>query len=112
MKTITFKIDPGTQVNIISLSKYWKIFPHKINAAKNSKQGALNSTKHSWISNDGKLQPFLGQFIADVKHASQLRSYPMQFYIFEDTMSLQILLSCATLECLGILEFKVPSLEA
>ena len=42
----------------------------------------------------------------------QPRSYPMCFYVFEDSTSPQILLSYVTLERLGILEFKVPNLAA
>ena len=60
MKHITVKINPGAQVNTITLSKYQKIFPYKINAARYPKQGVLNPTKHSWIFHNGKLQPFLG----------------------------------------------------
>ena len=101
-----------TQVNTIPLSRYQKIFSHKINTAKYIKQGTLIPTKHSWISHDGKSQPFLGQFIASVKHASQPRLYPMWFYVFKDATSPHILLSYATSECLGILEFKVPNLVA
>ena len=54
----------------------------------------------------------LGQFITSVRHASQSRSYSTWFYAFKDTMSPKIPLSCATLECLTILEFKVPNLVA
>ena len=105
-----WKIDPGDQVNTIPLSRYWKIFPHKISESKYPKEGTLIPLNHSWISHDGKPQPFLGHFIANVNHATWPRSYPMQFYVFKDATSLQILLSCAMSKHLGILEFKVPNL--
>ena len=53
-----------------------------------------------------------GQFIAVVNHASQPRLNPMQFHVFQDAMRLHILLSYATMECLGILKFKVNNLSA
>ena len=112
MKTMTVKINPGTQVNTIPLSRYQKIFSHKVDLAKYPKQGALIPTKYSWIFHNGKTQPFLGHFITDFSHASQPRSYPMQFYVFKDAICQHILLSYTRLEHLGILELKVPNLAA
>ena len=89
---MTAKFDSGAKVNAIPLSKYQKIFPHKINAAIYPKQGALNPTKQSWFSHNRKSQSFLGQFITNFRHASQYKLYLMQFYIFESAMSTQILL--------------------
>ena len=67
-------------------------------------------TAHTWISHDGSPKPFLGHFVAEFKHASEPRSYPICFYVFEDANSPQILLSKATSERLGIIAFKVPNL--
>ena len=76
------------------------------------KPSSLNPTSHSWISHDGKLQPFLGQFIADVRHVSQARLYLMHSYVFKDATSPHILLSYTTSEQLGILQFNVSNLVA
>ena len=64
------------------------------------------------MSHDGSPQPFLGHFVTEVQHATQPRSYPTHFYVFEGATSPQILLSYMTSERLGILEFKVPNLAA
>ena len=112
MKSMTVKIYPGTQVNTIPLSRYQKIFPHKTSASRYPKQGSLVPMYHTWISHNGKLQPFLGHFITDVNHATQPRLYLTYFYIFKDATTPQILLSYATSEHLGILKFKVPNLTA
>ena len=58
------------------------------------------------------LSPSLGHFVAEVQHTTLSRPYHVCFYIFEDATSPQILLSYATSERLGILEFKVPNLVA
>ena len=109
-KSMSMKIDPGVQVNTIPLSRYWKIFPHKINESRYPKQGTLIPINHTWISHNGKPQPFLGHFIIDVNHTTKPRLYLMRFYVFKNAISPQILLSCTTSECLGILKFKVPNL--
>ena len=109
-KSITMKINPGAQVKAIALSRYWKLFPHKINVSRYPKQGILIPTNHSWISHDGKPQPFLGHFIANVNHTTHPRLYPMHVYIFKDATNPQIWLSYTMLEHIGILEFKVPNL--
>ena len=90
-----------------SLSRYWKIFP-----TKSLSLGTLSPTSHTWMSHDSTSKHFLGHFIANVNYAAEPRSYPTSFYIFEDATSLQIMLSYATSERLGILEFKVPKLAA
>ena len=108
----THLMHTGTQVNTIPLSRFWKTFSHKIDASRYPKQGTLISTKHSCISHNGKPQPFLGHCITDINHATQPRSYPTWFYVFEDAASPHILLLYATSECLGILEFKVSNLAA
>ena len=109
-RSMMVKINPGAQVNTIPLSRYQKLFPHKISDSRYPKSNALNPTSQSWISHDGKPQPFLRHFIAEVNHATEPRSYPTHFYVFVDATCLQILLSYAMSECLGILEFKVPNL--
>ena len=109
---ITIKIDSGAQVNTIPLSKYQKLFPHKINDSRYPKPSSLSPTAHTWMSHGGSPKPFLGHFIAGVHHAMQPRSYPIYFFMFEDSTSPQILLSYATSESLGIFEFKVPNLAS
>ena len=69
-------------------------------------------TDHTWMSHDGLLKPFLGQFITEVSHAKQPRTYPVRFYVFEDATNPPNLLSYATLERLGIVQFQVPNLAA
>ena len=108
---MTVKIDPGAQVNIIPLIWYWKIFPHKISETGLPKPSTLSPTSNTWISHYGSTKPFLGHFIANVQHATLPRLYPTQFYNFEDDTFPHILLSYATLERLGTLEFKVPNLR-
>ena len=109
---MTIKIDPGTQVNIILLSKYQKLFPHKINDSRYHKPSSLSPTAHTWMSHDSSPNPFIEHFVTKVQHAMQPKLYPTCFYVFEDSTSPQILLSSVTLERLGILEFQVPSLAA
>ena len=108
-KHIMVKIDPGVQVNTITLSRYHKLFPHKVTQASTSKQQAIHRTSQIRISHNDKLHTFLGQFVADDQHKSQPRSYHTNLYVFEYVMNPQILLSYATSEPLGILEFKVPN---
>ena len=81
MKSMTVKIDPGAEVNTIPLSRYCKIFPHKIDESRYPKQSTLIPTNHSLISHNGKPQPFLGHFIVDVNTATQSRSYLTQFFV-------------------------------
>ena len=109
---MTIKINPGAQVNTIPLSRYWKLFPPKVNETRFPKPNSLSPTSYTWILHDRMVKLFLGHFIAKVQHATLPRSYPVYFYIFKDATSPQILLSYATLERLGILEFKVPNLVA
>ena len=112
MKHWTVKINPSASVNTIPLSRYQKIFPQKIAENKYPKPSSLKPTSHSWISHDSSPQPFLGQFITDIRHVSQARSYPTCFYVFEDATSPHILLSYATSEWLGILQFNILNLVA
>ena len=108
-KLMTVKIDPGTQLNTIPLSQYQKLFPHKVDNSRYPKPSSLCPTAHTWMLHDGSPKPFLGHFITEVQHAAKPRSYPTWFYVFEDATSHQILLSYATSERLGILEFRVPT---
>ena len=107
---MTVQIDPVAQVNTIPLSRYCTLFPTKHNKSRYPK--ALLPISHTWMSHYGSPKPFLGHFVAEVKHASEPRTYPTHFYISEDAMSPQILLSYVTLERLGIIVFKVPNLAA
>ena len=111
-KLMTMKIDTGAQVNTSPLSKYKKLFPHKIDDSRYPKPGSLCHTSHTWMSHDGSPKPFPGHFVTEVQHAIQPRLYPTCFYIFEDATSPQILLSYATSKRLGILEVKVSNLAA
>ena len=108
-KLMTVKIDPGAQVNSTPLGRYQKLFPHKIPKSRYPKASTLSPTYHTRISHDGTLKPFLGHFVADINHATEPRSYPTCFYVFEDATLPQILLSYATLERLWIL--KSPKLS-
>ena len=74
MKHLTVKIDPSASVNTIPLSRYQKTFPQKIAANKYPKPSSLILTSHSWMPHDGSPQPFLGQFIIDMRHVSKARS--------------------------------------
>ena len=109
---MTVKIDPGTQVNTIPLSKYCTLYPNKLTKSRYPKAKTLMPTHHSWISDDGLPKPFLGHFIVEVVHAKEPRMYPLRFYVFEDATSPHILLSYTTSERLGIVSFQVPNLAA
>ena len=56
-KTMTIKIDPGSQVKTIPLSQYWKMFPHKLTETRYPKPGTLILTAHTWIVHDGTSWP-------------------------------------------------------
>ena len=111
-KTMVVKIDPGTQVNTIPLSRYHTLYPNKLNKSRYPKARSFMPTQCTWISHDGSPKPFLGHFIAEVVHVKESRMYPVRFYVFEDATNPHILLSYGTLERLGIVSFQVPKLEA
>ena len=106
------KIDPGTQVNRIPLSKYCTLYPNKLTKSRYPKTKTLMPTHNTWISHNGLPKPFLGHFIVEVAHAKEPRMYPVRFYVFEDATSPHILLSYATSERLGIVSFQVLNLAA
>ena len=83
-----------------------KIFLHKINESRYPKQGTLIPTNHSWISHDGKPQPFLGPF----QPCNPSLGCTWYNSVFKDATNPQILLSYARSEYIGILEIKVPNL--
>ena len=111
-KTMVVKIDPGAQVSTIPLSRYHTLFPNCLNKSRYPKAKALMPTHHTWISHDGLPQPFLGHFIVEIAHAKESRMYPTRFYMFENATNPPNLLSYATLERLGIVQFQVPNLAA
>ena len=110
-KLMMVKIDPGAQVNTIPLSRYHTLFPTKLNKSRYPKAHALLPTAHSWMSHNGSPKPFLGHFVADVKHASEPRMYPHIFVCLKMLHPLKSS-SYATLERLWIVAFKVPNLAA
>ena len=57
-KHLTVKIDPSPQINMIPLRRYRETFPQKTTENGYPKPSSLNPTSHSWISHDGKPQPF------------------------------------------------------
>ena len=111
-KTMVVKIDPGTQVNTIPLSRYRTLYPNHLNISRYPKAKSLEATNHTWMSHDGLPKPFLGHFITEVSHAKEPRMYLVRFYVFEDATNPPCLLSYATLERLGIVQFQVPNLAA
>ena len=106
------KIYPGAQVTTIPLSKYCTLFPNKLTKSRFSKPNSLLPTAHTWMSHDVSLKPFLGHFVAEVKHGSEPRLHLTHFCMFECATSSHILLSYATLERLGIIAFNVPNMAA
>ena len=108
-KSIPVKVDPGTDVNTIPLSKCKKFFPVHFTKAGNLKQKALHPTRHTWTAHDDKPQQFLGFFIADIHHKTQPDGLSVRFYVFKDTTSPRILLSYAASERLGIVKFQIPN---
>ena len=111
-KTMTVKIDAGTQVNTIPLSKYHTLYPNKLTKSRYPKAKSLMPIHHTWISHNGLPKPFLGHFIVEVAHAKEPRMYTVRFYVFEDATSPHVLLYYATSERLGIVSFQVPNLAA
>ena len=87
-KTMVVKIDPGTQVNTIPLSRYCTLYPNKLNKSRFPKAKSLMPTHHTWISHDGSPKPFLGHFIVEVVHAKESRTYPVRFYVLEMPLTL------------------------
>ena len=108
-KSLPVKVDPGTDVIIIPLTKYKKLFVAHFTKASNLKQKALHPTKHTWTAHDETPQQFLGYFLADIHHKTQPEVLPIRFYIFKDTTSPKILLSYVTSERLGIVKFQIPN---
>ena len=106
------KIDPGAEVNTIPLSRYHTLYPNRLNKSKYPKAKSFMPTHYTWMSHDCLLKPFLGHFIVEVMHAKEPRTYPVRFYVFEDTTNPHILLSYTTLERLGIVSFQIPNLAA
>ena len=111
-KTMVVKIDPGTQVNTILLSRYRTLYPNCISKSRYPKSKSLQPTNHTWMSHDGLPKPFLGHFVTEVAHAKEPRTYPVRFYVFKDATNPPCLLSYATSERLGIVQFQVPNLAA
>ena len=108
-KSLPVKVDPGTDVNTIALSKYRKLFQAHFTKAGNLKQKSLHPTRHTWTAHDETPQQFLGFFIADIHHKTQPEVLPIKFYVFKDTTSPKVLLSYAALERLGIVRFQIPN---
>ena len=108
-KPLPVKVDPGTDVNTIPLTKYRKLFPTHFTKAGNLKQKVLHSTRHTWTAHNETPQQFLGYFIADIHHKTMPEVLPITFYVFNDTTSLKILLSYAASEKLGIVKFQIPN---
>ena len=108
-KSISVKVDPGADVNIIPLSCYRKLFRKNFTRAGNIKQNVLHLTSNLWSSHDNKPQKFLGYFIINIHHKTISKTLPVRFYIFQDTNSPPILLSYPPSERLGIIEFKEPN---
>ena len=111
-KTMVVKIDPGAQVNTIPLSRYCTLYPNHLNKSRYPKAKSLQPTNHTWMSHDGLPKPFLGHFITEVSQAKEPRMYQVRFYVFEDATNPPNLLSYATSERLGIVQFQVPNLAA
>ena len=103
------KIDPGAQVNTIPLNRYCTLFPNHLNKSRYPKAKPLMPTNHTWMSHNGLPKSFLGHFITEVSHAKEPRMYPVGFYVFEDATNPPNLLSYATSESLGIVQFEVPN---
>ena len=108
-KSLLIKVDPGTDVKIIPLSKHRKLFPVHFTKAGNLKQKSLHPTRHTWTAHNETPQQFLGFFIANIHHKTQPEVLPIRFYVFKNTISPKILLSYATSERLGIVKFQIPS---
>ena len=108
-KPLLVKVDPGADVNTVTLSKYRKLFPTHFMKAGNLKQKILHPTIHTWRAHDETPQQFLGFFIADIHHKTTADVLAVRFYVFKDTTSPKILLSYAASEKLGIVKFQIPN---
>ena len=108
-KPLPVKVDPGTNVNTIPLTKYRKLFPAHFTKAGNLKQKALHPRRHTWTTHDETPQQFSGYFIADIHHKTIPEVLPIRFYVFNDITSPKILLSYVASERLGIVKFQIPN---
>ena len=77
-KTMVVKIDPGTQVNTIPLSRYHDLYPNNLTKSRYPKSKSLMPTHHTWISHDDLPKHFLGHFIVEVVHAKESPLYPAE----------------------------------
>ena len=59
-KSLPVKVNPGADVNTITLTKYRKLFPAHFTKAGNLKQKVLQPTRHTWTVHDETPQQFLG----------------------------------------------------
>ena len=92
------KVDPGADVSTIPLTKYRKLFQAHFTEDITLKQKALHPARHTWTAHDETPQQFLGYFFADIHHRTIPEVLPIRFYVFKDTTSPTILLSCSIRE--------------
>ena len=87
-KTMVVKIDPGTQVNTIPLSRYHTLYPNKLNKSRYPKAKSLMPAHHTWVPHDRLPTPFLGHFIAEVAHAKEPRITQLGFMFLKTPLTL------------------------
>ena len=110
-KPLPVKVDPGSDINTIPLTRYKTIFPQHFTKDGHLKMNVLRSTASTWSPHDGQKKHFLGFFAIDIQHKTLPKLIPLSFFIFEDTTNPFSLLSYSASIHLGKVEFKIPNEE-
>ena len=108
-KSLPVKVDPGSDTNIIPLSRYRSLFPHHFHTNSTLKAKSLRKANVTWSLHDGTTHKFIGFFMVDVQHKTKPDVIPISFYVLKDSTRPFTLLSYSASLHLGILEFKVSN---
>ena len=84
-KPLSVKVNPGTDANIIPLSRYKSIFPQQFHSNGTLKANSLRKTKATWSPHDGKTHHFISFFTVYVEHKTKPDVIPISFYVFKDS---------------------------
>ena len=93
-KTLPVKVNPGTEANIIPLSRYSSLFPHHFHANSTLKANSLRKSKATCSLHDDTTHKFIGFFMVDVQHKTRPDAIPISFYVFKDSTRPSTLLCC------------------
>ena len=108
-KSLSVKVNPGADANIIPLSRYRSLFPQHFHSNGTLKANSLRKPKATWSLHDGTTHRFIGFFMIDVHHKTKLGIIPISFYVLKDSIRPFTLLLYSASIHLGILKFKFPN---